>query len=300
MDQGRRTLRLAVWTLAGLVALLCGPGAAVAQNRVEHSNTHNRYFGTEDYGVRAESYWLAAKENLIALRTCGAEVAHRDTVRLFGRNLNGFEGDIAVLAQQVLAAQATGRVLATASIANGRFTYTPIDRRLRQGVEASPSRSYTRELFSWGQTFWIGILPVRLDVTTTGTVEVYARRMRVTANGWAPTIQGTIGASASITGTAFAGLGLDVVVFDGRAGVEARLTLAEVALESPLVVGWNGLDMPVNLRFSNRIRILLTAEASWFDPFDWEHFRDEESGSIELVDYTFAQHTWRLARYRAW
>ena len=238
------------------------------------------------------------RENVLILRRCGAEVAHRDTVRLFGRNITAFQGNVAVLGQKVIVGNATGRAWSTASLLDGRFTYTPFDVNLRDGVEVSSSRAYNREVLSWGQTFWIGFIPVRLDVSAGGVFEVYARRTRLTSNGISPTVRSTIGASAAITGRGFAGLGGDIIVLSGRAGVELRLNLANTALESPCSVGWNGVDMPVNLRFSNRIKILLTAEACIFNPFDWDDFESCVSGSLTLVDYTFAERNWQLARFQ--
>ncbi|GEM_PF-6627120 len=297
MHQERRThARTGVISIA-VIFLALGTNASHAQDNYDRRIDHNRYFGTENYGVRAESMGHVMRENVFILRRCAAEVVHRDTVRLFGRNITAFYGKVAVLGQKVVVGNATGRAWAEASLVNGRFTYTPFDVNLREGVEVSPSWSHHREVLSWGQTFWLGFIPVRLEVSAGGVFEVYARRTRVTSRGLSPTIRSTIGASASITGRGFAGLGADIGVLSGRAGVELRLNLAQVSLESPCSVGWDGVDMPVNLVFSNRLMIRLTAQACVFNPFTWS---DECTRPLHLtlVDHTFAEHTWQLARFQ--
>lgn len=289
------------WTAALAIAFLAlWPGVTQAELVYEDEGHHNRYFGSADYGVRAESMAYVMRDSLLGImRTVGGEVAHRDTVRLFGRNTTAFHANVATFARQVIGIPATGRVAATASFLDGRYTYTPFDANLSEGVEVSPSRSYNREVLSWGQTFWVGFLPVRLDVSVGGAFEVYARRTRVTSGGFTPTVRTTLGASAAMTGRGFAGLGADFVVLNGHAGVELRLTLANLALESPCSLGWAAVDMPVNLRFSNRLRIALTAEGCVFNPFDWDDLESCVSGSVTLVDYTFAEQTWLLMRFVA-
>ncbi|MEK7867651.1 MAG: hypothetical protein AAB434_13300 [Planctomycetota bacterium] len=296
MDQRRSTGRT---VSIALILFALAAGAARADVDYERSVQHDRYFGRADYGVRTESMAHVIREDLFILRQCGAEVAHRDTVRLFGRSLTAFEGDVAVMGSKLIGAPATGRALATVSIANGRFNYTPIDRNLREGVEVSPGRSYPRDVLSWGHTFWVGIIPVLLEVSAGGSFEVYARHTRVTSRGVSPEVRSTIGAAATITARGFAGLGLDAGVVSGRAGVELVLNLAEVALESPCRVGWNGVDMPVNLRFASRLLIRLTAQGCVFNPFDWSDFEScSDPVGITLVDYTFAERSWQLARFQ--